>query len=199
MKNAVRLLACLLILATGASRATAADPPAKPAETRTALTSAQSPPLSAEQLAKQARLGELAPVPAPARTGKVPPLSTSLPAAPGGPRVLTPAEKQGDPLTALRQRDLATALGRPVAAHAPAPAKPQPLVTSRPLDPARASAVAAAQARKRVQAQARSTTGVAVPGSKPAARETRETAPALLSPAQLAKQAQAKSTAGGGR
>ncbi len=197
MKNAVFLFACLLILATAASRATAGEAPTKPAETRTALTPAQSPPLSAEQLAKQATFTATTPAPAGVRTAKVPPLTTSLPATPGRRHIPTLAEKQGDPLAALHARDLATALGRPVVTPAPTSAKPQPLVTSRPLDPARAAAVAAAQATKR--AQARRTSGATAPGSKPAAHETREALPATLSPAQLAKQAQAKSAAGGGR
>ncbi len=195
MRHLLRLSLCALGFAAASQSAPAREAPAapasKPAEFRTVLPPQLSSPLSVAQIAKRA----LASAPAPATTtpapallpgGKAEPFSTILPPDPAlaGARALASAAK----LAALARASADPTLPRAAGGIA-APAKPPDLVTARPADPTRVGAAAERFARK----AARGSSAAATPGGrKPQGVETRGTAPTALSPAQLAKRAQAE-------
>jgi len=150
--------------------------PDKPPEVRTSLPAALSPPLSAEQLAKQRLRVSSTPAAATALTPgvKPPAFFTSLPPSPDARPVVTPAQKQ------LLARD---AMRTPLAAARPTAAKPAELVTARPLDPTAAAAAKAALADKLAHATVHATKPAA---SKP--RSLTTSAPATTrTPEQLNK------------
>ncbi len=192
------------LLAVGATSASAGEPqaPASSSELRTILPPAQSPPLSAEQRAKLARAGAIMPAPVAARTpaGKQPSFSSTGLPWPGA-HVTTQAEVQAAKLAAMRERNHAFLLGARVAPVAtpttPAEAKPAPVFTARPLDPARASVDAARQAHKLATAHGEA---ARTPShAKPRATAAPAPSPTALSPEQLAKQAQVRNANGGSR
>jgi hypothetical protein len=166
--------ACLIVTALSFAVARAQTTPTKPApkppDVRTQLTPAQSPPLSFEQLRKQALStapATLAPEPnAPTAGVKRAPLSTSRPADPA--------------LAGERAAMNAAKLARvhAGATYAPAP-KPASLTTIGPASPERMTPGAKQAAASRTVAKRA--------GAKPPALQSNAPA-AALSPAQLAKQ-----------
>jgi hypothetical protein len=178
-------------LLSAGSSARAETPAAKPPEVRTIQPSQLSTPLSAAQLAKQARLQTVAAsAAAPTVAGTKPaPVFTALapdPRLAGVHAQANAAKLKG----ALLPGDVARSpfAGSWQPAIATPGAKPANLVTATPADPAQAGAHAAALANKLAHTSARTATPA---GRKPASMQTEGPAPATLSPAQLAKRAQA--------
>jgi hypothetical protein len=179
-------------LLSAGSSARAETPAAKPPEVRTIQPSQLSTPLSAAQLAKQARLQTVAaPAPAPTEVAgtKPAPFFTALepdPRLAGAHALANNAKLKGGLLPGDLARSALAGSMQP--ANATSGAKPADLVTVTPAVPAQAGAHAAALANKLAHASARKATPA---GRKPASMQTDGPAPATLSPAQLAKRAQA--------
>ena len=179
-------------LLSAGSSARAETPAAKPPEVRTIQPSQLSTPLSAAQLAKQARLQTVA-------ASAAAPTGSGHQARAGLHRARARSEARRRACAGKRRHKLKGALlpgdvarspfaGSWQPAIATPGAKPANLVTATPADPAQAGAHAAALANKLAHTSARTATPA---GRKPASMQTEGPAPATLSPAQLAKRAQA--------